>query len=41
MTRSSIHVIKKRPGLLLPTLNRHAGHLAIFAATLAELLHGA
>lgn len=40
-TNICIYVIKKRPGSLLSSFNRHAGHLAISSITLAELLHGA
>ena len=40
-TNICIHVIKQRPGSLLPSFNRHTGHLAISSITLAELLHGA
>jgi tRNA(fMet)-specific endonuclease VapC len=40
-TNICIYVIKQRPRTLLEVFNRHAGHLAISAITLAELLHGA
>ena len=33
-------MIKERPQPLLERFNRHAGHLAISAITLSELLHG-
>lgn len=39
-TNVCIYVIKQRPRPLLEVFNRHAGHLAISAITLAELLHG-
>jgi tRNA(fMet)-specific endonuclease VapC len=37
----TIDVIKRRPASALELFNRHAGHMAISAITLAELLHGA
>lgn len=39
-TNICIDVIKERPRPLLESFNRHAGHLAISAITLSELLHG-
>ena len=36
-----IYVIKRRPPQALELLNQHAGHMAISAITLAELMHGA
>ena len=39
-TTICIYVIKQRPRPLLDTFNRHAGHMAISAITLSELLHG-
>jgi tRNA(fMet)-specific endonuclease VapC len=39
-TNICIYVIKERPRPLLESFNRHAGHLAISAITLSELLHG-
>lgn len=39
-TNICITVIKERPRPLLESFNRHAGHLAISAITLSELLHG-
>jgi tRNA(fMet)-specific endonuclease VapC len=35
------HVIKSKPMSALQLFNEHAGHMAISAITLAELLHGA
>ena len=40
-TNIVIYVIKQRPLAALQTFNEHAGHMAISAITLAELLHGA
>jgi len=40
-TNSAIYVIKRRPLAALALFNEHAGHMAISAITLAELLHGA
>jgi tRNA(fMet)-specific endonuclease VapC len=39
-TNICIYVIKKRPRQMLEIFNRHAGHMAISAVTLSELLHG-
>jgi tRNA(fMet)-specific endonuclease VapC len=39
-TNICIDVIKKRPPSMLESFNRHAGHMAISAITLSELLHG-
>jgi tRNA(fMet)-specific endonuclease VapC len=39
-TNICIYVIKARPRLMLESFNRHAGHMAISAITLSELLHG-
>ena len=39
-TKICIDVIKERPRPMLESFNRHAGHLAISAITLSELLHG-
>ena len=39
-TNICIYVIKERPRLMLESFNRHAGHMAISAITLSELLHG-
>ncbi|MEI7665853.1 MAG: type II toxin-antitoxin system VapC family toxin [Synechococcaceae cyanobacterium ELA263] len=39
-TNICIYVIKARPPAMLESFNRHAGHLAISAITLSELLHG-
>jgi tRNA(fMet)-specific endonuclease VapC len=39
-TNICIYVIKQRPRPLLDTFNRRAGHMAISAITLSELLHG-
>jgi len=39
-TNICIDVIKERPRPMLESFNRHAGHLAISAITLSELLHG-
>ena len=39
-TNICIYVIKERPRPMLESFNRHAGHLAISAITLSELLHG-
>jgi len=40
-TNIVIYVIKRRPLSALQLFNEHAGHMAISAITLAELLHGA
>ena len=40
-TNIAIYVIKRRPLAALALFNEHAGHMAISAITLAELLHGA
>jgi len=40
-THIAIYVIKRRPLAALALFNEHAGHMAISAITLAELLHGA
>ncbi|MDP2370094.1 type II toxin-antitoxin system tRNA(fMet)-specific endonuclease VapC [Rhodoferax sp.] len=40
-TNIVIYVIKRRPLSALQLFNQHAGHMAISAITLAELLHGA
>ena len=40
-TNIVICVIKRRPLPALQMFNEHAGHMAISAITLAELLHGA
>ena len=40
-TNIVIYVIKRRPLSALELFNAHAGHMAISAITLAELLHGA
>ncbi len=40
-TNIVIYVIKNKPVSALPLFNQHAGHMAISAITLAELLHGA
>ncbi|OHX38221.1 VapC toxin family PIN domain ribonuclease [Methylomonas sp. LWB] len=40
-TNIVIYVIKRRPIEVLATFNRHHGRMAISAATLAELIHGA
>ena len=40
-TNIVIYVIKRRPIAALELFNQHAGHMAISAITLAELLHGA
>jgi tRNA(fMet)-specific endonuclease VapC len=40
-TNIVIYVIKRRPPEALTYFNQHAGHLAMSAITLAELLHGA
>jgi tRNA(fMet)-specific endonuclease VapC len=40
-TNIVIYILKRRPLSVLTTFNQHAGHLAISAVTLAELLHGA
>ena len=39
-TNICIYVIKARPPSMLESFNRHAGHIAISAITLSELLHG-
>ena len=39
-TNICIYVIKARPTSMLESFNRHAGHIAISAITLSELLHG-
>jgi tRNA(fMet)-specific endonuclease VapC len=39
-TNIVIYVIKRRPPSVLTYFNQHAGHLAMSAITLAELLHG-
>ena len=36
-----VYAIKRRPPLALQMFNEYAGHMAISAITLAELLHGA
>lgn len=36
-----IYVIKRRPREALEVFNRHHGHMAVSAITLAELVHGA
>lgn len=40
-TNICIYVIKHRPPQVREVFNRHHGHMAISAITLAELLHGA
>lgn len=40
-TNIAIYVIKRKPMAALQLFNEHAGHMAISAITLAELLHGA
>ena len=40
-TNIVIYVIKRRPLSAQQMFNEHAGHMAISAITLAELLHGA
>lgn len=40
-TNSVIYVIKRRPPSVREVFNRHHGHMAISAVTLAELMHGA
>jgi tRNA(fMet)-specific endonuclease VapC len=40
-TNTVIYVIKKRPIEVLEVFNTQAGHMAISAITLSELLHGA
>lgn len=40
-TNIVIYVIKRRPLAVLDDFNRHHGHMAISAITLAELIHGA
>lgn len=40
-TNIAIYVIKNKPMSALKLFNEHAGHMAISAITLAELLHGA
>lgn len=40
-TNIAIYVIKSKPISALHVFNEHAGHMAISAITLAELLHGA
>lgn len=40
-TRIVIYVLKNKPVSALDLFNKHAGHMAISAITLAELLHGA
>ena len=39
-THIAIYVIKNKPMSALKLFNEHAGHMAISAITLAELLHG-
>jgi tRNA(fMet)-specific endonuclease VapC len=39
-TNICIDVIKARPRPMLESFHRHAGHMAISAITLSELLHG-
>ncbi len=39
-TNIVIYVIKQRPLSALEVFNRHRGHMAISAITLAELVHG-
>jgi tRNA(fMet)-specific endonuclease VapC len=39
-TNICIYVIKRRPRQMLTSFNRHAGHMAISAISLSELLHG-
>ena len=39
-TNIVIYVIKQRPIAALEIFNRHQGHMAISAITLAELVHG-
>jgi len=38
-TNICIYVIKERPRSMLECFNRHAGHMAISAITMSELLH--
>jgi tRNA(fMet)-specific endonuclease VapC len=40
-TNIIIYVIKQRPLAVKDTFNRHAGHMAMSAISLAELMHGA
>ena len=40
-TNIVIYVIKRRPREVLEVFNRHHGHMAVSAITLAELVHGA
>ena len=40
-TNIVIYVIKRRPRAVLEVFNRHHGHMAVSAITLAELVHGA
>ncbi len=40
-TNIVIYVIKRRPLEALATFNRHHGHMALSAITVAELVHGA
>ena len=40
-TNITIYVIKRKPASALQLFNCHAGHMAISAITLGELLHGA
>lgn len=40
-TNLVIRVVKRRPLAALDAFNRHAGHMALSAITLAELLQGA
>jgi tRNA(fMet)-specific endonuclease VapC len=40
-TNIVIYVLKQRPLSVLPRFNENAGHMAISAITLSELLHGA
>lgn len=40
-TNIVIYVIKRRPREALEVFNRHHGHMAVSAITLAELVHGA
>lgn len=40
-TNIVIYVIKRRPVKALEVFNRHHGHMAVSAITVAELIHGA
>lgn len=40
-TNIVIYVIKRRPLALLEVFNKHQGHMAVSAITVAELIHGA